>query len=169
MQDVQISGPYRELSIQVPVQPVEARTGQKSTHLWLPVTTEAARWPGVDILGFPKFIAEIDCGRENNEVAWSLSHDSAPILDFRVQDGFGAKRREQWQYYGRRKEQTVLTIFDMEGPILDRTGGMDAHLSLGSHPIASELRGLLVSEDIVRTVVGHEISGILRKPVPVGD
>ena len=167
MQDVQISGPYRELSIQVPVQPVEARPGQKLTHLWLPVTTEAARWPGVDIFGFPKFVAAIDCLRQANQVAWTLSEHGAPVLEFGMQDGVGARQQEQWQYYGTRNGQTVLTTFEVKGPILDRSTRMGAHLGLGSHAIAAVLRQLLISEDIVRTVVGHGVSAVLRKPVPV--
>ena len=167
MQDVHISGPYRELSIQVPVQPVGAHTGNTSTHLWLPVTTEAARWPGVDIYGFPKFIAAIDCAHQTNQVTWTLSEQAAPILDFGVQDGVGARRQEQWHYYGTRNGQAVLTTFDVEGPILHHSGGMGAHLSLGSHPIAAQLRQLLASDDIARTAVGNEVSAVLRKPVPV--
>jgi hypothetical protein len=167
MQDVHISGPYKELSIQVPVEAVESIPGGKSAHLWLPVTTEAARWPGVDIYGFPKFIAAIDCVHQTNQVAWTLKEHGASILDFGMRDEVGASRQERWQYYGTRKGQTVLIDFDVEGPVLDRSGGAGAYLSLGSHPIASALREVLVSDDILRTVVGHQVSSVLRKPVPV--
>jgi hypothetical protein len=167
MQEVHIAGPHREIAIQVPVQPLETHPGLKSTHLWLPVTTEAARWPGVDIYGFPKFIASIDCISQGNQVDWTLSKHGVPILQFGAQDELGNRMQVQWQYYGTRSGKTVLTTFDVEGPILDRGGGDGAYLSLGSHPIALELRQLLVSEDIVRTLVGHEVTAVLRKPVPV--
>ncbi len=72
MRAVQIAGPYTEVAIQVPVEPVDDSPGDKFAHLFLPVSTEAARWPGVDIYGFPKFVAKINFVRDENQIACRL-------------------------------------------------------------------------------------------------
>ncbi len=43
----------------------------------------------------------------------------------------------------------------------------NASLVLGKHAIAETLRELLLSDEIVRTVIGHNVSGFLRKPVRI--
>jgi hypothetical protein len=60
LKDVQIVGPYYEISFQVPVEALDRSECEHFTHLYLPVTSESARWPGADITGFPKFIFQMD-------------------------------------------------------------------------------------------------------------
>ena len=83
MRSVQVSGPYNEVSIQVPVNSLDESPDDKFAHLYLPVNTEAARWPGVDIYGFPKFIARIDFTQDENQIACQLAENEVPILEFR--------------------------------------------------------------------------------------
>jgi hypothetical protein len=167
MRSVQISGAYNEVSIQVPVISLDDSPSDKFAHLYLPVSTEAARWPGVDIYGFPKSLAKIDFTKTENQIACQVTENEEPILEFRVDDQVGTKRQIRWEFYGNRKQRVVKTAFDLEGLILEEETIGRAKLVLGKHAIAETLKGLLLSNEVVRTMIGHELTGILRKPVPI--
>jgi hypothetical protein len=163
---VQIAGPYNEIAIQVPVEPLGDSPGDKFAHLFLPVTTEAARWPGVAIFGFPKFIAKIDFTKDENRVTCQLAADEELILEFGMVDIVGTKKQARWEFYGNRKQRIVKTAFDLKGLISEEAGG-NVSFVLGKHRIAETIRGLLLSNEVVRTSIGHNISGVLRKPVRI--
>jgi len=165
MRTVQISGPYNEVSFQVPVESVDDSPSEKFAHLYLPVSTEAARWPGVDIYGFPKFIAKIDFTKDKNQIACQLTENEEPILEFRMDDKVGTKKQIRWEFYGNRKQQIVMTGFDLEGLILEEQTKENVQFVLGKHIIAETLKGLLLSNEVVRIMIGHEVTGVLRKPV----
>lgn len=91
--------PYNEFSIAFVI-----RFGKRSLPLWslgrmalqrcfhvyvwqLPVTTEIARWGGVELYGYPKFVADIDFTREPAAFVCNLGEDGKQILTLR-----GAKR-----------------------------------------------------------------------------
>jgi hypothetical protein len=166
MRKVRIAGAYNEVAIQVPVEPLEGSPDDRVAHLFLPVTTEAARWPGVDIYGFPKFIAKIDIVKEEAQIICRLAADGEQILEFEMPDKTGPKKQAKWEFYGNRKKQMVKVVFDWEGYFLEETGG-DVRFVLGKHPIAETIGRLLISGEVVRTSIGHNVSGILRKPVPI--
>ena len=167
MRSVQVSGPYNEVSIQVPVKSLDESPDDKFAHLYLPVNTEAARWPGVDIYGFPKFIARIDFTQDENQIACQLAENEVPILELRIDDKVGTKRQTRWAYYGNRKQRIVKTVFELEGLIQEEETNEHVKFVLGTHTIAETLKGLLLSNEVVRTMMGHEVTGILRKPVQV--
>jgi acetoacetate decarboxylase len=165
MRDVQIAGSYHEVSIQVPVVPVDGSPGDIFAHLYLPVNTEAARWSGVDIFGFPKFIADIDIEKDGTQVVCRLAADQKRILEFTMDDKVGVMKQLKWEYYGNRKHQLIKTTFDLEGLMFEGGANQHASLVLGKHPIAETLRELFLSDEVVRTLIGHNVSGLLRKPV----
>jgi hypothetical protein len=165
LRKVQVAGPYNELSIQVPVEPLDDSPNEKLTHLYLPVNTEESRWPGVDIFGFPKFIATIDIETDNNRAACRLAVGDQMILEFKMDDKAGPRKHYKWDYYGTRKRRVVKTTMDPEGSISDEEFSGNASLVLGEHPIADTLRAILLSEEVVRTMIGHNVSSVLKKPV----
>ena len=165
MKAVQISGPYSEVSIQVPVEPLDDSFGDIFTHLFLPVSTEAARWPGIDIYGFPKFIANIDFAKDEGRIICRLATDEDPILEFSMDNKVGIKKRIKWEFYGNRKQRIVKTTFELEGLIFEGKSNQNVGLVLGKHGIADTLSELLLSDEVVRTMTGNNISGVLRKPV----
>ena len=166
MRRVRIAGPYNEVAIQVPVEPLDNSPDDMFAHLFLPVTTEAARWPGVDIYGFPKFVAKIDIAKEEAKIGCWLAADGEQVLEFEMPDKTGPKKRAKWEFYGNRKKQMVKVVFDWEGYFLEETGG-DVRFVLGKHPIADTIGRLLISDEVVRTWIGHDVSGVLRKPVRI--
>ena len=55
-----------------------------SVYIWqLPVTTEIARVGGVELYGFPKFIADIEFQKEADQITCRLSEDGTQILSLR--------------------------------------------------------------------------------------
>jgi hypothetical protein len=55
-----------------------------SAYVWqLPVTTEQARAGGVDLFGYPKFIADIDFAEDDNWRTCTLAKDGQTILTLR--------------------------------------------------------------------------------------
>lgn len=167
MRRVQVAGPYNELSVQVPVEPLEDSPNAKFTHLYLPVTTEESRWPGVDVFGFPKFIANIDIKTDSGRLACRLAQGDRMILEFQMDDKAGPRKHYHWDYYGTRKRQIVKSTMDPEGSIWEEQSSGNATLLLGDHPVADTLRKSLLSHEVVRTMTGHNVSSLLKKPVRI--
>jgi len=168
MRKVQVSGPYNEVSIQVPVEPLDDSPNAKFTHLFLPVNTEKSRWPGVDIWGFPKFISNIDIHTDNNKISCRLAEGDQLILEFKMDDKSGPRGHYKWDYYGTRKRRVVKTTMDPEGSISEEENSGNVSLVLGEHAVSDTLREILLSDKVVRTMIGHDVSSVLRKPVRIG-
>jgi hypothetical protein len=166
MRKVQIAGSYNEVSIQVPVEPLDDSPNGKFTHLYLPVNTEESRWPGVDIYGFPKFLANINIKADNKRIACRLAVGDQLILEFKMDDKSGPRRHYKWDYYGTRKQRVVKTTMDLEGFISEESNG-NVSLILGEHPVAYKLREILISDEVVSIMIGHNVSSLLKKPVPI--
>lgn len=167
MRKVQVAGPYNEVSIQVPVEPLDDSPNAKFTHLFLPVDTEISRWLGVDIWGFPKFIANIDIKTDNNRIVCRLAVGDQLILEFRMDDKAGPRKHYKWDYYGIRKQQVVKTTMDPEGFISEEESSGNVSLMLGEHAVADTLREILLSNEVMRTMIGHNVSSVLKKPVRI--
>ena len=87
--------PYNEFAISFlitfdkPQIPFLSAAGQMfrrrlSVYIWqLPVTTEVARFGGVEFYGYPKFIADIEFQRQTDHITCHLSEDGNKILSLR--------------------------------------------------------------------------------------
>jgi len=104
------------------------------------VSTESARWPGVDINGFPKFIADIDFAMDEGRIICRLATDGESILEFRMDNKVGTRKQEKWEFYGNRKQKIVRTAFDLEGLFSEGESKQNVNLVLGKHVIADTLR-----------------------------
>ncbi len=88
-------GPYNEFSIAVlitygkrslPGFGVLGQVRRRRLHAYvrhLPVTTEIARWGGVEMYGYPKFVADIAFARDADTLACTLRDGDAPVLTLR--------------------------------------------------------------------------------------
>lgn len=148
-------GPYNEVAISFPVtldRPSPPFTGlfRKSpgvpkvyTH-HLPVTTEIARDAGIEFANYPKFLANITFEKKDGSITCHLAEAQGHILTLTVHE-------LPLQPVGR---STIHSLTFREGYILrlefilgtcsqgQSHNPAHAHLELGDHPIAQELRDL---------------------------
>jgi hypothetical protein len=152
--------PYNEFSISFPI------TFQKkaipgltvlgmmakryfTAYVWqLPVTTERARKGGVDMYGYPKFLADIAFSHEGSMLACTLSEGGQNILTIK-----GKKLRTSVEKVNRFKTFSVKDGVPLAANVYmnpiefgKSIRGSAAQLILGSHDIARQLREMELSE-----------------------
>jgi hypothetical protein len=119
-----------------------------TAYVWqLPVTTEIARVGGVDLYGYPKFIAEITFRREGGWVTCDLAEGGQSILSLggkELPTGRGKLTRVSTYSI---KDGIPLVANVCQNPIAyaqsrDRS---TVRLELGSHRIASDLQAIELS------------------------
>ncbi len=88
-------------------------------------------------------------------------------MEFSLDDKVGVRKKDRWEYYGNRKQRIVKTAFELEGLILEEEAAENVSFVLGQHKIADTIRQLLLSDEVVRTMIGHDLSGVLKKPVRI--
>jgi len=149
-------GPYSEVAIGFPVTVdrnspvlVELRRFQVeggSVFIWqLPVTTAIARDLGVEVAGYPKFLADIEFADEAGLATCRLAEGGKHILTLRLRH---RKPRP-------RSERTRMMPVTVKGDRLLRGmatnnipqaavafGGRGVELELGDHPLADQIRRL---------------------------
>jgi hypothetical protein len=124
-----------------------------TTYVWqLPVTTEAARAGGVDLFGYPKFVADIDFIEDGDWTTVSLAENDQKILQLRG-NKLGTKPGKQTRYLSYNLENgTPLIAEFLVNPISfgQTIGGESAMLELGSgHPISETLKQIGLSKQAV--------------------
>jgi hypothetical protein len=153
--------PYNEFCIavgvtfrktQVPLATMASQLLRRSlsAYIWhLPVTTEIARIGGVDLYGYPKFIADIDFHREPGRIGCVLADKGKKILSLSGKTLATAA--------GKRLEYTTWSIKDgaplrtriLVNPIeFSQSVSRDAaSLEIGTgHPICEELKSIGLGE-----------------------
>lgn len=121
-------------------------TKSYSAWVWhLPVTTELARWGGVELYGYPKFLAGIEFTRSGGEVRCALSEKKKHILTLRGRiletGGGGTVRYRTFPV----KDGITLSanVFTHHLEYAESRRPSDVSLEIGKeHPICSELRGI---------------------------
>lgn len=167
LKKVPLLGPYKEVSIHVPIEPFDESKYDTFAHLYLPVTSEAARWGGVDINGFPKFLADIDIRLDKGMMYGSLVESGKKVMDIQVKDGSSKENELRWDIYGYRKGKVTSTTFEMKGSYLEREPSNEDKITLGDHKISEELRKVLISEEIQKVSIGKDLTALLRKPIVI--
>jgi hypothetical protein len=172
-------GAYNELAVSIPAlwgsRPIPGWTVAQQLrrgviHAWvhrLPVTTEIARVGGVEVYGYPKFLAGIDYAAKRHRFDGALHHDGRRVLGLSGE----VPRKERTdvpmrivtysQRNGRMLEAQVL----MKAATLATGGGKRLHLDLDDeHPIATELRPLLLSRHPLYVQHAESFQSILHPP-----
>ncbi len=163
--------PYEELSISVPVRVEIPRDGPGDRywtdgefHLYLPVTSEEARWSGVEIYGFPKFVAEMDFEETPESYCCRVQVEGQPLINMEVQKV--PHRPLEWDchYYSLRAGRLVHVLWQVRGQagVSDEPGR--AFMALGNHPYAQRLRQLEIERSAVWRLTGEDLSSVLHKP-----
>jgi len=151
--------PYNEFSISIPITfrkmsiPVLSVLGMAArryftAYVWqLPVTTERARRGGVDMYGYPKFLADITFRKEGGMLACDLSEGGASILTLKGKLLKTRKEKVNRFKTFSMKDGVPLVANVYMNPIefgLSVLPGA-ASLTLGGHRISQQLRELNLS------------------------
>lgn len=151
--------PYNEFSISFPItfrkKPIPGITvlGMMArryftAYVWqLPVTTERARRGGVEMYGYPKFLADITFSRENDALTCQLSEGGKNILTLK-----GQKLRTSVEKVNRFKTFSVKDGVPLAANVYmnpiefgKSMSGKAAELTLGNHDIAKKLQEINLS------------------------
>jgi len=152
--------PYNEFSISFPITfgkkgiPGLTVLGMMArryftAYVWqLPVTTERARKGGVEMYGYPKFLADIVFSHEGNMLVCTLSEGGRNILTLK-----GKKLKTSPEKVNRFKTFSVKDAVPLAANVYmnPREFGKSisrnaAQLTLGNHDISGQLRELDLSE-----------------------
>ncbi len=174
-------GPYNELAIAValnepwfllnlPGRALLAGARRRQLHAWvqhLPVTTEIARAGGVELYNYPKFIGRIEFEQSETERICRLSEGSEHILTL-AGKRIAARRNEQLQLFShlwmdRQPQSSEFKISALELGVSFRPGAASLELG-GAHPIAHELRRILLSRRPIQYAYVPRFEGILYGP-----
>ena len=148
-------GPYNEVAIAIPItldKSAPVFTGlrhhmAKGPMIYvhhLPVTTEIARFAGVEFYGYPKFIAKIDFAREGDWLHCHLAEGDRSILTLSAKE-IDVKPEARWRSdcitvrEGRLIRSEIMFNQKSLGVSRNRR---EVRLDLGDHPISDELRSL---------------------------
>ena len=127
--DVDLLARYREVAIALPVRYRDADHDDEegSFVLQMPVTSEEARWGGVEVYGFPKFVAAIELARDGRTRVATVRAGGAHVLTLRVDSLESAQGQASFHNYTVRGDhQLVESRFDLDGRARARRGPRDA-------------------------------------------
>jgi len=168
--DVDWLAPYRELGVFVPARfrsrghpPVEGQF-----VLALPVTTEEARWTGVENYGFPKIVADVRIASDDGARICTVDHAGQHVLTMRVNahpTEPGSLRDRNLTVRG--DGMVIASTFDSEGELAVDTAPGGVHLELGYHAIADQLRELGVRIESGRAVYAPRRRAVMSVAIEV--
>lgn len=152
--------PYNEFSISFPITfrkkaiPGITVLGMMArryftAYVWqLPVTTERARRGGVEMYGYPKFLADITFAKENGMLACKLSEGGKNILTLKGQQlKTGVEKVNRFKTYSLKDGVPLAANIYMNPVEFGKSmSGKAAELTLGDHNIARQLREIKLSE-----------------------
>ncbi len=174
---------YNELSIALLVQrgrhPLPGIAAAKQVlqrryeaFVWqLPVTTERARVAGVELYGYPKFLADIAFERTGESLRCELGLDGQRLLALDCRQG-ATRRGQRLQFVTYSvKDGVLLKANVLVDPLEYRESyGAGAQLSIGSgHGLCDGLRSLDLSRHPVMVQVAPRAQAILFGPRNLAD
>ncbi|OFW58020.1 MAG: hypothetical protein A2V52_07855 [Actinobacteria bacterium RBG_19FT_COMBO_54_7] len=163
-------GPYKELAIAIPVRyepriniplfPALRMAASLSleVYVWhLPLDSEIGIHAGIDIWGFPKFLAEIEFSETEKSISCSLSEKGEHILTLEV----GITKPKMKSYFDI-KPYTVKDDRLLFTEIKGLSGGVGrsflpgtANLSLGEHPLSRQIREVAPGKNMNTIYIPH--------------
>ncbi len=156
-------GPYREVGIAVParyrprfnpmlVPPLRmAASLSYEAFVWqLPVTTETALHAGIDIWGYPKFLAEIEFEEGEEEVTCTLKEKGSLILTLEVKKSLPRmKTYFDLNTYSVKDRELLFTSIRGISSSLGRSFlPGTARITLGEHEISRRIREIAPGKSI---------------------
>lgn len=137
-------------------------------YVWhLPVTTEIARYGGVELYGYPKFIADIAFTRTGGQVECTLSENGRLVLRLLGRElPAGPGKTVRFKTYPVKDGITLCgNVYTRHVRFAESRRRADSGLTVGTdHPISAELRGIELSEKPLVYQYSAENESILFGP-----
>jgi hypothetical protein len=176
-------GAYNELAVTLPIafgeRPLPALDalwhgvgGAVSAFAWqLAVTTERSRDVGIELAGYPKFMADVAFDREGAKVRCTVGQlgQMALRLTGDATDAPGERRLKMRSYTVKQGIPLVSTLLVRQLRYRDHLKRDTARLELGAGPIADALRRLKVSERPIASQACSQAEAMLFFPRNVMD
>ncbi|MCL4476071.1 MAG: acetoacetate decarboxylase family protein [Nitrospirae bacterium] len=172
--------PYNEFAVAIPVQyePVVnipglpllfhpalspewyRKLGMYVHHL--PVTTQAALDTGVEIWGYPKFIAEISFEETGDMRRCRLRAEGKEIVVLEVKKSTTKARAISFYTYTVKNGQLLRTLIQTQGQYCITRFPGGASYTLGDHPIAEELKTLGMGRTALGRFYAPQLQSLLH-------
>lgn len=176
-------GVYQEIALALPISfgshPLPALDAVRhglsravNAFIWqLPVTTETARDAGVQIAGFPKFVAELRFERDGSRqrCSWMSQGQTVLTLDGDMSDDAGERRLKLRGYAMKDGVPLVSNLLVRQTRYRDHLQRGAATLTLGEGPIADTLRSLHLSDRPIASQCCSQAQAMLFFPRNVLD
>ncbi len=137
--------PYNEVGIGYPL---KFRDGEQdfdgSQFIHLPVTTERARELGVDLFGYPKFVADITFDDYENSLKCTVHHENQLMLTLEVPKMEVEEEFSENHSFTVKDDKLLRTRVTSQGFSGSSNERGKAKLKLGNHPISKEIKKLLL-------------------------
>lgn len=135
--------------------------GSLPSYSWkMPVNQSFTRDAGANIWGFPKTVEKIDFDYSKDDIfRCKLEMDGEKVLEIEMPRG-GTKKRSAGRMTGYSYLEGIphVTFSTQTSSQMAAGGGKDVKISLGSHPIAEELRALgLPKKPLMTTWIGKMV------------
>ena len=116
-------------------------------YVWsLPVTTEPAKALGVDIWGYPKFVADTTHKEDDSRRRTTVSVDDDRLVTLQVDRSPSVQVRDEGYNYTVSDDELLRIPVDVDAELGGWPLGGGVSLSLGSHPRVEPLKNLDISE-----------------------
>jgi hypothetical protein len=159
--------PYNEFGVSMPVHYKRDENSQALPGLYvfyLPVTTEEARWGGVEFYGFPKFIAEISFEEAGEMRRCLLRAEGEDIITLEVKRLDTSLVYKDFYVYTVKEGQLLRTRVQTKGQSGTSSLPGDASYKLGNHHIAEGLQRLEIGGKAMQCSYSPKMQTILHKP-----
>lgn len=153
--------PYDEVGVLLPAVETGTRTWPYlsvlrravSGYVWtLPVSTEPARAFGVDIWGYPKFVADFECWEEGRTRRMTVSADGERVLSVTARRPPMLPAQLSGYNFTVRDDQLLREETRLSGRVGLWPGGATARLSFGDHPLGRELAAVDIGDRPLCTI-----------------
>jgi hypothetical protein len=137
--------------------------------LEMPVTSEEARWAGVDNYGFPKIVADIAIVDEGSHTRCQVHHRGVHVLTLSVQPRTAKPFQQPLTLLNVRDDHRVVKcVFDVSGERSIDSGRGGVSLELGHHAIAEELRQIGLRTAGGRALHAPHVRAVLGRGIDLG-
>jgi acetoacetate decarboxylase len=159
--------PYNEFDVMVPV---TYETGDNEQELpgvyciYLPVTTKEALVGGVEIYGYPKFLANISFKHVGEIRLCRVCAAGKEIITLEV--GKSATKLESYDIYTYtvKDGQLLRTLLQVQGQNSTHHVRGGASFTLGDHPVAEEIKALGIESTSVMHRYAPQLKMLLHLP-----